>query len=373
MTKVSLLYAKSGGGHLSLATATAQALDKYYPGKFTYTFFDPFPAITATAYKRLSIQMQQLWKFSYEATNTPQFSSFIHDITNLTLTDKLVAHFKKYRPDIIVTNNPLITTEMQSALTKSGITAKTVVIFADPFTAHETWFNYKTADLYLSPTPEVTRLAIDHYLPASKIQTTGWLTRDQFIPGPCDKTTARTHLGLNPGLFTVFVGGGGQGGGKVYAVCEAILSHPYLLSHSQLIVNTGINSQLVTKIMKLAQIIPSFFYIIPLAHNMHTLLSASDLVVGKAGPNFLFESVHTLRPLLATGCLPGQEEGNLDFIRKAKIGWVEENPDKAAALIDKIARRPDSLAAFTPRLREVKSQNIDSARHIADAVAGLVL
>jgi UDP-N-acetylglucosamine:LPS N-acetylglucosamine transferase len=372
MIKVTLLYGKSGGGHLSLARATAQALNRHFPGKYVFQLFDPMPAVAASTYKRLSSQMQKLWKFSYELTNTTQFSSFLHDITSLTTTDKLVAHIKKFKPDIVITNYPFVTTEMHSALKKAGSHAKTAVLFADPFTPHESWFNYTDADLYLSSTREVAELAADHGIPTEKIQVVGWPTRSEFLMGPQDKKAARENLGLNPEKFTVFIGGAGQGGGKIFDVCEAVLTRRNLVKSCQVIVNPGVNPGLTYKIMKLAQILPQFFYVIPLAHNMHTLLSASDIVVGKAGPNFLFEAIHTLRPILATGCLPGQEEGNLAFIKKAGIGWVQENPAKAASLMENLYFHPKAIAEFTPRLEKIKSQHLDATRNIAREIDKLV-
>lgn len=365
MTKISLLYAKTGGGHKSLAQATIQALDQYCPGAFSYSIFDPFPEITASAYKRLSVQLQKLWKFSYDATNSPQISSFVHNLNSITTSEKLTNYFKKYRPQIVITNNGLVTTEMQLALQKSGVKAKTVVLFADPFTPHELWFSYKNADLYLCPTDQVAQIAVSRSLPPNRIKTIGWLTKGEFLPGPMDKKLARETLGLEPNKFICFVGGAGQGGGKIYDICTALLDHPRLLKTTQVIVNPGANPGLTHKLMQLAQFLPQFFYIIPIAHNMRTLLSASDLVVGKAGPNFLFESIHTLRPFLATGCLPGQEEGNLDFIRDSHIGWVEENPQKAAAIIEKLSQNPSSLSQLIGNIQLVKSQHINAAQNLA--------
>ena len=355
-----------------MAKATAQAIDQFLPGKYSFQLFDPMPTIAASTYKRLSSQMQQLYKFTYEATNTPLISSFIHDITNLTSTDKLVTYFKKVKPDLVITNNCFITTEMNTALKKAGSKAKTVVLFADPFTPHETWFSYTSADLYLSSTPEVAQLALDRGTPKDKIRVVGWLTRSEFLSGPTDKIIARKSLGLDPAKFTIFIGGAGQGGGKIFDICEEILNRRNIVKNCQVIVNSGINPGLTHKIMKLAQILPDFFYIIPLAHNMQTLLSAGDLVVGKAGPNFLFEAIHTLRPILATGCLPGQEEGNLEFIKRAKIGWVQEDPIRAAALIEKISTHPNLLSGFLPQLKAIKSDNLNTAQNIASEIDKLM-
>src|SRR6202521_6249757 len=53
---------------------------------------------------------------------------------------------------------------------------------------------------------------------------------------------------------------------------------------------------------------------------MPELMRACDLVVTKAGPGAIAESLATGLPLVITGFLPGQETPNVDFVVKSGIG-----------------------------------------------------
>ncbi len=47
--------------------------------------------------------------------------------------------------------------------------------------------------------------------------------------------------------------------------------------------------------------------------NIEQYMQTSDLLITKAGPNILMESVHCGIPVIITGNLPGQEEGTTEM------------------------------------------------------------
>jgi UDP-N-acetylglucosamine:LPS N-acetylglucosamine transferase len=65
--------------------------------------------------------------------------------------------------------------------------------------------------------------------------------------------------------------------------------------------------------------------------NMAEVLTATDIVFGKAGPNFLFDSIAVKKPFVAITHIGGQEDGNVELIRKKKLGWVRE---KGGIMVD---------------------------------------
>ena len=167
-----------------------------------------------------------------------------------------------------------------------------------------------------------------------------------------------------------------MGGGRIWEMVKQILNSELLTLNSQLIVVTGNNRQLLSKLVRLSEDFPGLFYLFPYVNNMPQLLSASDIVVGKAGPNLLFESIFMERPFLATGCLPGQEEGNLEFIRRENIGWVEEDLEKAVKLIEELSDGTDGRIKIEEKkanLRRIKAQHTDAHKLIAREIENLLL
>ena len=54
--------------------------------------------------------------------------------------------------------------------------------------------------------------------------------------------------------------------------------------------------------------------------NMADWLRCADIVVGKAGPGTIAEALCCATPLVLTSHLPGQEEGNAEFVVQAGAG-----------------------------------------------------
>lgn len=365
MKRISLLYTYAGGGHLSLAKATAEALNSFYRQKYEIALFDPFPPFYSQVYKRLSNQFQNVWKLAYSASDHNTITQVISYLNGLPIGRNLAHHLHSFKPDLVISNNGLVNAALSSTLNSSSIHPLCVVQYADPFTLHQLWLAYRDADLYLSPTSEATSQAIDASIPSHKIKTVGWITRQDFLKGPLPSQTIRPILGLDKSKFTIFIGGAGQGEGKTFSLVSQLVRSDRIRSSCQLIVNTGLNTELVNQIMKLVERFPNLIHFFPYSHNMPALLSASDLIIGKAGPNFLFETVHELKPLLATSCIPGQEKGNLEFIKNSGIGWVEENTSSAVALIETISAHPELIKQKIPAIKKIKSTHMHAARKTA--------
>lgn len=368
MTRIAIIYATAGGGHLSLAKACEEALHQYAPGQFEVVFFNPFPETFSYTHKTLANYFVDVYRLGLKATENPTAISAIKGFNQLTITRKISKFLRDTRPDIVIANHPLVAAALPTAIKKSYITPKVVIHFCDPFTTHKTWFINKTADLYLSPTIEMTKLAKKYGIPESRIQTIGWMTKHKFVKGPKDKQLARDSLGLDPHKFTIFIGGAGVGSSKTLEICHLLTESSILRAHAQVIINTGLNTSLVTEVMRLVQKHPQFLMLIPYSANVSELLSASDIVVGKAGPNFIFESIHCLRPLIITDHLPGHEEGNPKYVKNAGLGWVERDPEKVISRLESCLKNPSTLNDKLKNLQKIKLLHLASSSRFVESI-----
>lgn len=431
--KILIIYSKTGGGHLSLALALKEALsDLPAPSssngsivhslpaeasekecQFSIVLLDPFPKIYASGYKTVGANFQESWGKNFHLTNRPELAKVMHNLNDAVVSRKLIKIIKKENPDVVITTHFFASVELEKAIKKVGSKAKIMVAVADPFTPHAVWFTYKNADLYLSPTKEVTELMVENEIDKDKIKTTGWLVRKEFREDPLDVIPTesgsrsldarspsgmtrkadsghgsprfadeagqndrmkilRKILGFSETKFTIFIGGSGQGGGKILELVKAILDSKFLILNSQLIIVVGQNRQLMGKLMKLTESNPQLFHLFPYVNNVRELMSASDIVVGKAGPNVLFEAIFMLKPFLATGCLPGQEEGNLEFIKRENLGWVMGEPAEAVKLLEELAGHRQLIEEKLPNLQRIRSQHLDGAKNAATEIAKLI-
>ena len=67
-------------------------------------------------------------------------------------------------------------------------------------------------------------------------------------------------------------------------------------------------------------------------------MAAADLVITKAGPGTIAEAAALHRPLLLTGAVGLQEEGNIRFVLDAGLGRYDTNPVSIAALVSRLSK-----------------------------------
>jgi 1,2-diacylglycerol 3-beta-galactosyltransferase len=61
-------------------------------------------------------------------------------------------------------------------------------------------------------------------------------------------------------------------------------------------------------------------------HNMPELMRAADVIVTKAGPGTICEALACELPIILSGYVPGQEEGNVDFVLNNDVGLLAHDP-----------------------------------------------
>ncbi len=371
MKKIVILQANSGQGHTSLAIAIKEALELNSPKKFSFEFIDPLPKFYQHLYSKLNSDWQNIWGAIWHSTNNQLGSKVLYKSLCYVFRYKMIKLINDQKPDIIISPVELVTPNLDWIKNEIHTRPKIVLYIADPFTPHLSWFVNKDVDLFLSPTKTTTELGLKNGLSIKQINTVGWLTREKFFRRFPTKQNLRRNLGLNPSKFTIFIGGSGGGGGNIGKLVEKLSSKKIIKDGAQIIVNTGYNYSLIKKLLPLTKDSKSLIHILPYVQNLPELLSSSDIVVGKAGPNLLFESIHLNKPFLATGCLPGQEEGNSKFIINQKIGWVEDDVSKVVNIIQKVILNPKSLDSKIINLKKISSQHRNTNIRIANSITKL--
>ncbi len=102
-------------------------------------------------------------------------------------------------------------------------------------------------------------------------------------------------------------------------------------------------------------------------------MAASDVVMGKAGPNVLFESVVLGKPFIATTHFPGQERGNLAFIERYGLGYVALEYAQQLAVIQALSKaEPQASDTLQRKKSEYRDWNSESNKVIGSAVASLL-
>lgn len=176
-----------------------------------------------------------------------------------------------------------------------------------------------------------------------EILRSGWWTRKEMFQ-KFDRKKARKKMGFEDERPVVFVGGGSLGTNSLTKLLPVLM---LIKSKVGFVFNTGTDKlayNLVEEYIKLYRklnkdgqvIIKNMGWI----ENMGEVLAGVDVVFGKAGPNFLFDVVASQKPFVAITHIGGQEDGNVELIKKKGLGWIKEKRNEAADFLMEYLKEP---------------------------------
>jgi len=246
-----------------------------------------------------------------------------------------------YKPDLVISCYWFHSHSLQWWRKKEGKTFKLWSVIADPWTITPVTV-VPGIDLTLVY-DEVGEKGARKYGLKEEIMKSGWWVRGEMYQ-KIDKKAARQKLGITDDRPVIFIGGGSLGTNSLTRLLPVMMM---IKTKCAFIFNTGTDKLLhstidqymkLLKRMKLGEniIVKNLGWI----ENMAEILKASDIVFGKAGPNFMFDVVACEKPFVAITHIGGQEDGNIEIIRKKALGWVKEKPGEAADFLLEYLKRP---------------------------------
>lgn len=259
------------------------------------------------------------------------------------------------QPDIIVSIHPLLNHVTIHALQELGLKIPFLTVVTDLVTVHFTWFA-PGASGYIVPTEQAKQLYLKRGLDPARLHLLGMPIDPKFTLPTERKEELRKRFGLKEGVPTVLLVGGGDGAGGLQAAVKAI-SHAHL--PVQLMVVTGRNRRLYAHLLRTRSKLHVPAKIFGFVHNMPELMRASDIIVTKAGPGTICEALSCDLPIILSGYVPGQEEGNVEFVLANDVGALALDPRTLVNELRKLIK-PGS-----PVLR----QRLENARKISRARA----
>ena len=180
---------------------------------------------------------------------------------------------------------------------------------------------------------------------------------------------------------TILVVGGGGGMGDIVGVARAVLqvmcecmgagAH----ADAQAIVVCGTNAAAKETLEgnwsrwvgpEGSQALMGKVHIIGFATNMDELMRASHIIVTKAGPGTIAEACICGLPIMISGFLPGQEEGNVSHVVEGRMGCFCKDTAMLTANLTEWLSRPGMLKSMSKAARRAgrPSASLDIAQDI---------
>jgi 1,2-diacylglycerol 3-beta-galactosyltransferase len=332
--KILIIMSDTGGGHRSAAEAIAEATHQLYGEACRVEIADlwadhlPFPINhLGQLYGPLVNRGAILWKLIFRSSSNRRGMKLLGKIFWPAIRKSLKDFLHQSNPDVIVSVHPVLTYFSIRALQEANLRIPFVTVVTDLVNLHPFWLCPKT-DSCLVPTELAKDRALAHGIPIEKVKVVGLPVSLKFARGLGEKETLREEMGLERDPPTILVVGGGEGMGKVYKIARAIAKARI---NAQLVLVAGRNKRLRRRLEKVDWEIPTTVF--GFVTNMPELMGASDVIVTKAGPATISEALITGLPILLSGFVPGQEEGNVEYVINKGVGTWAEKPQRIAATL----------------------------------------
>ncbi len=346
-----ILTSKTGGGHNSLATALQERLSPTY----AVTIIDPQPGIFHTHYRLVSRYLPWLWRLEYKSSDTPARALQAQRWFAKLVQPPIVQLLRQVQPRLVISVYSSFGYAVREAIRTVDPTIHFVQQLSDPKNVHQSWLTIKEVSAVFAPTRETFQEAVATGFRPEQVLLTGWPIRQQFeAAADLNPAEIRRTLGLRADCFTLFVQGGGEGAARFANSVEAILTlnrdpaQPRL----QVILATGSNEWLAQRFADRPNLA-----VLPFTTQIASFMAAADLVMGKAGPNTLFEAITLGKPFIATTYIPGQEEPNLGFIEEHQLGWVALDGAAQRARLQNLLDQPEQLRTVKSNITRYQQWN----------------
>jgi 1,2-diacylglycerol 3-beta-galactosyltransferase len=373
MTKRALLLiSDTGGGHRSAANAIAAALDEITSAHPFEHRIEDVAAHCAFPLTQLGLGYSMALRYAppvygalYYATNGRRRYRALVRFCEPLYRERLRDLFISYRPDVIVSVHPLLNHAALRARDDARMQDVPVVtVITDLGKVHESWL-VADADAVVVPAREVYQRALSRGVPPSRLRLLGHPIHPSFDDVTGTKTELRARLNLPAEAMIVMLMAGGEGGGKLLSTTLALARARLAVV---LVVVCGRNEHLEQKLNELAATLPTPMYVLGFTNKIPEYFRAVDLLVTKAGPGTLAEANAAQLPVVVYDYVPGQERGNVDFVRHNGLGVIAlHSAAEVVAAVRSLIRTPDRLAMIRHNQEIVAPRR--SSRRIAALIA----
>jgi len=361
--KILYLFSDTGGGHRSAATAIMKAVGKRADQEMIDVFAEGsgFLNVFAKLYSPVIKYSPNLWGMLYYFLDDEKKLQQLEKISRPFILKKLTQIIKTKRPDIIVSVHPMVNHLTVQAIKESGSKIPFIVVITDPVTLHRAWIT-PNVDLCIVATDQAKKYAVQYGMPPKKIRVIGMPIHPKFAIGPKNKEKLRKKDGLDPKTFTILLMGGGEGAGGMYQIIKEIDRSGLKV---QLIVIAGRNKKLEQKLLAESDRMSIKMKVYGFTDQVPDIMSASDLIITKAGPGTIAEALAMNLPIIITSWLPGQEEGNVKFVEQSKVGFITKDPKKVVEIISRL-KNSQGLKMISKNIKKARKPH--AAIDIADNI-----
>jgi len=323
--RVLILTTGKGGGHRSSSDAIKSAILELDPliAVRDVDAMECFPGYGGDeqGYIALTSRYRLIWKLFFE------ISSAFSGISNAVLAKPIYKKFSRlvsdYRPDVILSVHPCFVGSVSICLKRMRLSIPLHTCVIDLGRPSRLWYDKACAVTYV-PTDQIFTLLLKAGFEPGRVVHSGFPIGQRFNSAPRDHAReigTPNVLMVNPTL---------KGNDTALKMIMETLARGVNLT-----VVTGSDVKL-RQFLDEKRIDSANLTILDYVRDMEARLSNADVIITKAGPNMILEAVRMGVPVLVTGHILGQEEGNGQYIAEGGYGLCCESPEQLGAALDRL-------------------------------------
>ena len=254
----------------------------------------------------------------YQFSNQAQRFSAMKTVSTPLILNGLLRLIRSVKPDVIVSIHPLLNHVTIRCLQDFDIHIPFITVVTDLVSVHHAWFA-PGADAYIVPTTSARELALKQGMDPERVHLMGMPIDPKFSLPPENKQELQHKLGLKPDLPVVLLVGGGEGAMGLRSAVQVISQARLPV---QLLIIAGRNKRLYVQLQRIRSSLHVPARVFGFVQNMQEMMHASNVIVTKAGPGTICEAMACSLPIILSGYVPGQEEGNVTYVVENNVGML---------------------------------------------------
>lgn len=358
------LFSDTGGGHRSATEAIIEAIQLEYGHVVTTEMVDFFKSHAPLPFNKMPdwypdmVKAPQLWGLSFKMSDGRRRARAITASMWPYVGRSSRALVKNHPADLIVTVHALANTVILKALGRNRPPFITVV--TDMVSAHALWYDQR-ADLILVPTEKARQRAISYTMDPEKVRVVGQPVAERCCVPAGNKEFLRKKLGWEGDKTIILLVGGGEGMGPIRKTAREIAASGLDVS---LVIVAGRNQRLKAHLESTDWPVPVHIY--GFTRELSDFMRAADVLVTKAGPGTIAESMNANLPIILYAKLPGQEDGNVTFVVEEKVGVWAPQPEDVVQVLREWVQTPEIRLGYVKNCQ--RAARPDASRQIARAI-----
>jgi 1,2-diacylglycerol 3-beta-galactosyltransferase len=304
------------------------------------------------------VKAPQLWGLSFKMSDGRRRARAITTSMWPYVGRAARKQMKEHPADLVVSVHPLATTVYLKALGRNRPPFITVV--TDMVTTHALWYDQRS-DLILVPTESARQRALENEMSSEQVRVVGQPVAERYCVPVGDKKVLRKKLGWEQDKTIALLVGGGEGMGPLRETAQEIAASGLDVG---LAIVAGRNQRLKKQLEALDWQVPVHIY--GFTRELPDFMRAADVLVTKAGPGTIAESLNADLPIILYAKLPGQEDGNVTFVLEEEVGVWNPDPKQVADTLVEWVRNPEIRQRYVENCR--RAARPDASRQIARAI-----